>query len=125
MTLLEHRDELVQGIAGIKDILDNEDIAPGDIGIEILCHMNGAGGGSAAAVAGNRHEINIDLAVDLAHQVGNEYNGAIEDPDDEKILALVVLGDLLAQPFAGAMQLHLVKHYLTDVLIHSHGVLSS
>ena len=58
--------------------------------------MDIAGGGCAAAVAGNGHKIDIDLAVDLAHEIGDENDGAIEDTDDQKILALIVLCDLLA-----------------------------
>ena len=44
--------------------------------------MDIAGGGGAAAVAGNGHKIDIDLAVDLAHEIGDENDGAIEDTDD-------------------------------------------
>jgi len=58
--------------------------------------MDIARGGGAAAVAGNGHKIDIDLAVDLAHEIGDENDGAIEDTDDQKILALIVLCDLLA-----------------------------
>ena len=72
----------MQGVAGIQNILYDEDIAPGDIGIKILGHMDIAGGGGAAAVAGNGHKIDIDLAVDLAHEIGDENDGAIEDTDD-------------------------------------------
>ena len=93
----------MQRFTGVQNVLHDEDVAAGDIGIQILGDVNDAGGGSAAAIAGNRHEIDIDLTVDLTHQVGNKDDGAVEDADDKQILALVVFGDLLAQALADAL----------------------
>ena len=38
-----------------------------------------------------------DLVVDLAHQVGEEEDRALEDPDEQQRAAGVVAGDLFAQ----------------------------
>ena len=49
------------------------------------------------AVAGDRHEVDLAGNRQLAHQVGHEEDGALEDADEQQVAALVVGRDLLAE----------------------------
>ena len=49
------------------------------------------------AVARDRHEVDLARDGQVAHQVGHEEDGALEDADQQQVAARVVGGDLLAE----------------------------
>src|SRR6266480_547924 len=83
--------------AGVDDVLDHEHVAPLDVDVEILQDPDDSRGVGRCAVARDRHE--VDLAGDrqLAHQVGHEEDGPLEDADQQQVAARVISGDLRAE----------------------------
>ena len=49
------------------------------------------------AVGGDRHEVDLAVQVEVAHQVAQEEERALEDADQEQVAAGVVARDLLAE----------------------------
>ena len=59
----------------------------------------------ARAVGRDRHPVHLDVPVQRAGQVGHHHHRALEDADQQEVLALVVrldLGGQLAEPVAGS-----------------------
>src|SRR3954465_14476449 len=56
-----------------------------------------AAGGGEGAVGGDRHEVDRARHVQVAHQVGQEEDGALQHPHEEQLTALVVGADLRAE----------------------------
>ena len=75
--------------ARFEDVVDEEDVAPGDVGLDVAEHRDLAGGDRAGAVARQRDELDLGRhpgLVEGADQVGGEDEAALEDRDDEQVL---------------------------------------
>lgn len=80
----------VEGLAGIQDIVDEEDVAVMDIGGEVFGEVEWSGLG-LVAVAGGAYEVEGEGEVEVADEVGSEDDGAIEDGDNDGVFILVVV----------------------------------
>src|SRR5256714_2016108 len=98
----------------VDDVLDDQDVAPGDVDVEVLQDADDAGGVGRGAVARDRHE--VDLAGDrqVPHQVGHEEHGPLEHPDQQQVAAGVVGGDLIAELRDAVPQALLADQHLGD-----------
>ena len=70
------------------------------------------------AVGRDGHEVDLAADVEMAHQVGQEQEGALEDPDQEQVLALVVAGDVLRHRPDAVLQVVRLDEDLADLFAH-------
>src|SRR5699024_9747658 len=91
--------EVLEGEAGVDDVVDDDDVPAGDVHIHVLVELHHARGLAGGAVAGHGDEVHVDVEVDLPAEVGEEEGRALEDAHHHRPGALVVFGDLLAQGF--------------------------
>ena len=75
--------------AGVDDVLDDDDVAAVERGVEVLDHLDFAGRGRALGVARDRHEIERDVAGDVPREVGQEDERALQHGDDVEIVGEV------------------------------------
>lgn len=94
---------------------------------DVLDDLNLAGGLGAVAVAGHDHEIYVARRIDRTGQVGHEDVRALEDTDDQRILAAVVLRDACAEFADLVPELLFGEIYFLNIVSHviSHFVSSS
>src|SRR6266849_6366699 len=88
-------EEVEERQAGIDDVLDEQDVAPRDLEVEVLQDPHDAGGPGGGAVAGHGHEVELERQADLPGQVTHKNEGALEDTDQEQVTTPVILGDAL------------------------------
>ena len=86
--------------------------------VEVLEDAHDAGGLRRGAVGRDGHEVDLAADVQMAHQVGQEQEGALQDPDQEQVLALVVAGDLLRHRPDAVLQVVRLDEDLADLFAH-------
>src|SRR5699024_4567690 len=84
-----------QGQAGIDDVLDDDDVAVGDVAVQVLEVPHDSRGAGRGAVRADRHELHLGRDGQRAGEVGDEDRGALEhaDQDDLVLDVLVLLAD--------------------------------
>src|SRR5580704_4053109 len=107
--------EIVERQAAVDDVLDDEDAAALELGVEVLDDADDAAGLGRAAVRAHGHEVDVDRQLDRPAQIAQEEHGALEDGDEERGLVYVVPGDLGAQLGDTGRQLLLVDEEGADV----------
>ena len=101
--MLEHEAaEIAEGEACVEDVFDDDDVFAFDGIVDVFDELDGSGGDSGTAVAGDGDEVEGVVDADGAGEVGEEDSGAFEDSDEHDGLALIVGGDFRAD-FAGAV----------------------
>ena len=86
---------------GVDDVLDDQHVPAGDVGVEVLEDAHDAGGLGARAVGRHRHPVHRGGAGQRPGQVGHHHDRALEDADQQQVLAVVVgldLGGQLVEP---------------------------
>src|SRR6266542_4922411 len=106
--------EIGERQAGVDDVLQHEDVAVLDVDVEVLEDPDDPGGVASRAVARDRHEVDLARERDMAHEVGHEEDRALEDSDEQEVLALVVRGDLLTELGDPSLKSLLVDEDLLD-----------
>src|SRR6478672_12005264 len=91
---LEHSHQVRQRQAGVDDVLHDEHVAAFDVDVEILEDPDDARRIGRRAVARDRHEVDLAWNRQLSHQIGHEEHRALEDADEQEILAGVVGRDV-------------------------------
>ena len=92
-----------QGAAGFEDVVDEQDVAPRDVGLDVAHHRHAPGGARRGAVARQVDELDLRgdaRAVQRPQQVGGEHEGALQHRDGEEVQRLG--GGDLAGEGAGA-----------------------
>ena len=84
LRVLQQFHQVGDGQAGVDDVLDQDDVAVGDVALEILLDLHHAGALGAAVVAGDGHEIDLVIDRHAAGQVGQERIGALEDAHEDR-----------------------------------------
>lgn len=100
-----------EGAAGVDDVLDYEDMAAGEIGVDIFAEVEFASG-AALAVAGDGDEFHFHREVEAANEVGVEHDRALEDSDHERVFIGVCCGDLSGEGVDAGEELLLCQHDL-------------
>src|SRR5579872_3799787 len=85
--------QVVEGEAAVDDVLDDEHVAAGQVGVEVLHDPDHARGPGRAAVRGDGHEVDVDRQVDGAGEVAHEDHGALQHADEQRGVVGVVGGD--------------------------------
>src|SRR5829696_8018518 len=89
--------QVLQRQARVDDVLDDEDVATLDRGVEVLEDADDPRGLRRRAIGGDGHEVDLARDVERPHEIRQEEDGALEHADEERLAALVVLRDLSAQ----------------------------
>ena len=91
--------EVVERQAGVDDVLDDQDVAAGDLRVEILEEADAAMPAlvGAGRVARELDEVQAVVDPDRARQVGDEDDARLERRDEERLSTLVVTGDLASE----------------------------
>ena len=93
--VLEHQPaEVAEGEAGVEDVFDDDDVLALDGVVNVLDELDGAGGDTGAAVAGDGDEVEGVVDLDGAGEIGEEDGCAFEDTNEDDGLASVIGGDL-------------------------------
>ena len=80
-----------QGLTGVDDILDDENIGFLEIlAVQIQDNIDIAGRGSSVNVRGDAHEINLDGGSDVLHQITHKDDRALQDAKQNKALIRIV-----------------------------------
>ena len=87
---------------GVDDVLDDQHVAALDRRVEVLEDPHDAAGVGRRAVGRHGHEVDLARDLDVAHEVGQEEDGALEHADQQQVAAGVVAGDLLRRARARA-----------------------
>ena len=69
----------------------------------------------------DRHEVDLARDVEVAHQVGQEEDGALEDADQQQVAPLVVARDLGRHLLDAVLKLVRLDEDLPDVLVLEQG----
>ena len=91
--------EVVERQAGVDDVLDDQDVAAGDLRVEILEQADArmAALVGAGRVARELDEVEAVVDPDRARQVGDEDDARLERRDEQRLAPFVVAGDLAAE----------------------------
>ena len=91
--------EVVERQAGVDDVLDDQDVATGDLRVEILEEADAAMPAlvGAGRVARELDEVQAVMDPDRTRKVGDEDDARLEGRDEERLSTLVVTGDLAAE----------------------------
>ena len=93
---------------------------PSSGGVEVLEDPHDAGGLGRRAVGRDGHEVDLAGHVDVAHQVGEEEDGALQHADQQQVLALVVARDLRAQLAHAVLEVVGLDEDLADGFVAEH-----
>src|SRR4051795_5534380 len=86
--------QVLQGQPRVDDVLDDQHVASRDRAVEVLEDPHHARGIGLRAVGGDRHEVDLAWDVDVAHEVGQEEDRALEDAHQQQVALGVVGRDL-------------------------------
>ncbi len=90
-----------EGLAGVKDVVDEKNVAARDVQAEFLGENEFAGFG-AGAVAGDADEVQAEWEGEAAEKIGEENNGAVEEGDDDEVAPGEVALDFGGERFDAA-----------------------
>ena len=72
-------------------------MATRDLEVEVLQDPHDPGRPGGRAVAGDRHEVELERQGDLAGEVAHQDEGALQHADEEQVPVPVVVGDALGE----------------------------
>ena len=91
-------EEVVEREAGVDDVVDQQDVAPADVEIEVLQQADAVlAARIGAPVACELEEVDPVHDRDRPREVGEEDEAGLEQADQDGLSAGVVLGDLPAE----------------------------
>jgi hypothetical protein len=102
----------MEGEACVDDVLDDEHVAPFDLGFEVFEQADAA----AAPVRGELEEVELVRNLDRAREVGQEDETRLERRDEDRGCICVVANDLRAELGDAAADLLTSEVDLPDAL---------
>src|ERR1035437_5359609 len=113
---LEIAEQVIQGQAGVDDVLNEQNISAIDWRAQILEDSYQAGRfGCRSAVARDFHEVDPQRQVDAPHQVRHEWQGTLEDTDERQFVAGIVGADLPSELGHPGLDLLFCQQHLGNV----------
>ena len=91
--------EIVQCEAGVDDVFDDQDVLALDVALKVFHDAKDATGGGVFPIAGPGDKVHGGGDAEVAHEVGEEDEGAVEDTNEDGLLVAIVAGDLSGQLF--------------------------
>jgi hypothetical protein len=88
--------EVVEGQAGVDDVLDDQDVAAGDLLVEVFQEADPgvAAGVGIGTVRGELDEVEGVRDRDRSREVGDEDEARLQRRDEQRLAAVVVANDL-------------------------------
>ena len=80
-THLQDLIQIVQRRARVDHIFHHQHVAAVNIRAQVFTDLNMPLRLRAVAVARNHHKINLHVQIDLAHQIGHEHRGTLQNAD--------------------------------------------
>ena len=93
---LKFADHRAEGFAGVEDVIDEQYIAVADVEPEFFGEHQ-LGGLGAVAVTGDADEVEPHWQIDFTDEIGQEHEGAVEQPDDDEVAVTKIPLNLLRQ----------------------------
>src|SRR6187200_1716196 len=93
----EHRQEIARREARVDDVLDEHDVATGQVELHVEQDLDTTEGFLGVAVAADRHERDLEGQVDGAHQIREEHRAAFQHRDEHGLSPHIVPGDRAAE----------------------------
>src|SRR6185503_10064833 len=94
---LQQRDQLVQRLARVDDVLDEQDVLPLQLRLRIIHQPDVAARYGALAVARGDNEVDLQGAVDLSNEIAEKNEAALQQAQHQQFTVRIGGGDLLAQ----------------------------
>ena len=113
----QHVHQVVQRVAGVQDVLDDQQVFALDGVGQVLFDLHLAGADGARAVGGHGHKVHRQGQVDGPGQVGHEHIGSPQHRRQYELLPLIIPGDLRAQLLDALLQLIFSQQDLFDVFL--------
>ena len=110
--------EKVQGISGVQDVLNHNQIPARDILLDVVSDLHRAGGAGGVAVGGHGDELHVALYRAGPDNVRHEDEGPPQHADKEGVLALQIPVHLRTHGLDPGGNLLFGVQYLQNVLIH-------
>ena len=70
--------------AAVEDVLDNQNVTTREVDVEVLQDPHHATGLGRASVGRHGHEVELQRQLDLPGEIGEEYEGALQHPDEQR-----------------------------------------
>src|ERR1017187_407672 len=97
LALVEQMHEVVESDACIHNVFDNQDVGAFERNVEVLGDLDFTGAGSALAISGDAHEIEGDVALEGAGQIGEEKAGSLKNANELQLARGIIAGNLRAK----------------------------
>src|ERR1039458_2720909 len=97
LALIEQMHEVVESDARIDDVFDDQDVGPFQRNVEVLRDLDFPGAGSALPIGGDAHEIDGDVALHGAGQIGEEETGPLKNANELQLARGIIAGNLRAK----------------------------
>ncbi len=111
-----------EGTASVEDVIDDEDVFPGDIeggGVEDAGPLIG---GCLAGITGDGHHIDLHPNGKVAHEVGKEDDGTGEEGHENEFPTIEIRSDLLGNFEDARLDRVAVDEDLLEVFLHGGSV---
>ena len=110
--------EEVERIAGVENVLDDNNVAARNVLLEVVRDLHHAGRGRRVLIGRDGDEFNVALELAGAHNVGHEDERALQHAEEQGVLVLQALIERIAHLLHARSELLLGIQYLQDILIH-------
>ncbi|OLC07636.1 MAG: hypothetical protein AUH41_10030 [Gemmatimonadetes bacterium 13_1_40CM_66_11] len=95
--LSQQRDQLVQRLASVDDILDQQDVLPRELGFGVIHQPHIPARHRSLAIARCDEEIHLQRPVDAPHQIAQEDEASLEEAEHQQIAIRIGRGDFAPQ----------------------------
>lgn len=86
----------VKGFAGVKNVVNKDDVTAFDVETKFL-GVNQLAGFSAIAITRNAHEIEAKWQFEMANQICQKHDSAVEQRNNDQIAAVKIALDFASQ----------------------------
>ena len=107
-----------QGIAGIQNILHDDEVPAGNILLEVVGDLHPAGGGGGVFVRADGNELHIAFQLAGPNQVRHEHKGPLQHTEEQGLFALEAVIQFLAHLSDAGLQFFFRHQDLQDILLH-------
>ena len=124
---LQVLDKMGQGVSGVNNILDQQEIALIEIlSVKVQKHLDLAGRFCGVAIGGCAQELHLADNINIFCQIGGEHQRALQHANKNEILVCIIAIDLLAE--TGCDILHFLfgnKNVFNNRIEHGNIILPS
>ena len=116
---LQVLDQVRQRLAGVNNVLDDQHVTAGDVGLQVHHQADGAALG-ADAITGNADKVEARRDADGAHQVREKDDSAPQQPDEQQLFPSIIVRNAPAQRGDPGPDGFFRHQDFGDVILHVH-----